>query len=118
MTFSDRLKELRKKKGISQAELANLIEVHFTQVSRYERGDTKPNAEAMTRLAKALDTTVDFLMNGSTDDVAQEAGLDKEMISRFKAVQEFNSDDKKTVLSLLDAFIAKTKIQTLINPAH
>jgi len=113
--FADRLKELRKRKGISQGELAELIEVHFTQVSRYERGETKPNAEAMTRLAKALDTTVDFLMNGTADDVAKDAGLEKELISRFKEVQDLETEDKKTVLSLMDAYIAKTKIQTLLH---
>jgi len=116
MTFAERLKELRKKKSISQAELANLIEVHFTQVSRYERGETKPNAQAMTKLAKVLDTTVDYLMSGSTDDAAQDAGLDKELISRLKDVQTLDPDDKKIVLSLLDAFIAKTKIQSLLQP--
>ena len=83
--FADRLKELRKKRGISQGELAALIEVHFTQVSRYERGETKPNAEAMTKLAKALDTTVDFLMNGTADDVVKDAGLEKELISKRQA---------------------------------
>jgi transcriptional regulator with XRE-family HTH domain len=112
--FSDRLKDLRKRKGISQGELAELIEVHFTQVSRYERGETKPNAEAMTKLAKALDTTVDFLMNGTTDDVVKDAGLEKELISRFKEVQDLETEEKKTVLSLMDAYIAKTKIQTLL----
>ena len=79
MDFADRLKELRKRKGISQGDLAELIEVHFTQVSRYERGETKPNAEAMTKLAKALDTSVDYLMNGTADDVVQDAGLEKEL---------------------------------------
>jgi transcriptional regulator with XRE-family HTH domain len=112
--FSERLKDLRKKKGYSQGELAELIEVHFTQVSRYERGETKPNAEAMTKLAKVLDTTVDFLMNGTSDDVALDAGLEKELISRFKEVQNFPTDDKKTILSLMDAFIAKTKIQSIL----
>ena len=113
--FADRLKELRKKKGISQGELAALIEVHFTQVSRYERGETKPNAEAMTKLAKALDTTVDFLMNGTADDVVKDAGLEKELISRFKEVQHLETEDKRTVLSLMDAYIAKTKIQALLH---
>jgi transcriptional regulator with XRE-family HTH domain len=112
--FADRLKELRKKKGISQGELSELIEVHFTQVSRYERGETKPNAEAMTKLAKALDTTVDYLMNGTADDAVQDAGLEKELISRFKEVQSLETEDKKTVLSLMDAYIAKTKIQSLL----
>jgi transcriptional regulator with XRE-family HTH domain len=111
MSFAERLKELRKKKGVSQGELADLIEVHFTQVSRYERGETKPNAEAMSKLAKALDTTVDYLMSGTTDNLVQEAGLEKELISRFKQVQDLPAEEKRTVLSLLDAFIAKTKIQ-------
>uniref|UniRef100_UPI004047BFD9 helix-turn-helix domain-containing protein n=1 Tax=Flavobacterium sp. TaxID=239 RepID=UPI004047BFD9 len=112
--FSERLKELRKRKGISQGELAELIDVHFTQVSRYERGETKPNAEAMTKMAKVLDTTVDFLMNGTSDDIVQEAGLEKELIRRFKEVQNLPSEEKKTILSLMDAFIAKTKIQSIL----
>ncbi len=111
--LADSLKGLRKRKGVSQGELAELIEVHFTQVSRYERGETKPNAEAMTKLAKALDTAVDFLMNGTADDVVKDAGLKKEPISRFKEVQELETDEKKNVISLMDAYIAKTKIQTI-----
>ncbi|MDD4602514.1 MAG: helix-turn-helix transcriptional regulator [Bacteroidales bacterium] len=92
MDFTVRLKELRKRKGTSQGNLTKLIKVHFTQESHYERGETKPNAEAMSKLAKALDTTVDYLMNGAADDV-----------------------EKKTVLSLMDAYIAKTKVQTLLH---
>ncbi len=88
--------------------------MHFTQVSKYERGETKPNAEAMARLAKVLDTTVDFLMSGTADDIVQEAGLDKELISRFQQVQELPAEDKKTVLSFLDTFIAKEKIQAFL----
>lgn len=87
--------------------------VHFAQVSRYEHGETKPNAEAMTKLAQVLETSTDFLMNCTTDETAVSAGLDKEMISRFKQVQELNADDKKTVLYFLDAFIAKGKIQNI-----
>ncbi len=112
-TFADRLKDLRKKKGLSQNQLAELINVHFAQVSRYERGETKPNAEAMTKLAGALDTTVDYLMNGTSDDIVASAGLDKEIIARLKQIQDFGFEDKKTALYLLDALIAKQKIQSL-----
>lgn len=112
--LSGRLKALRKKRGISQADLAEKTSVHFTQISRYERGESKPNAEAITKLAKALDTTVDYLMNGTSDDAATNAGLEKEIISRFKQVQDLPTEEKRTVLSLLDAFIAKQKIQDLL----
>ena len=41
-------------------------------------------------------------------------GLEKELMSRFQQLQTLNTEDKKTVLSLMDAFIAKTKIQNLL----
>jgi len=53
-------------------------------------------------------------MNRTTNDTAISMGLDKEMIARFKQVQELNSDDKKTVIFFLDAFIAKGKIQRIL----
>ncbi|MCB9310021.1 MAG: helix-turn-helix transcriptional regulator [Lewinellaceae bacterium] len=112
MEFADRLKYLRKRKGISQGEPVELIEVRFTQGSRTEREKTMPNAEAMTRLAKALDTKVDFLMNSTDNDVEKDAGLEKELISRFREVQDLKTEDKKTILSFMDAYIAKTKIQS------
>ena len=62
----------------------------------------------------ALDTTVDFLVNGTTGDLAENAELEKEIISRFKLVQGLPSEEKRTVLSLLDAFIAKGQIRELL----
>lgn len=114
MKFHQRLKELRKKKGLSQNELGDITSIHFTQISRYERGDTTPNAEVLTKLAKALDTTVDYLMNGTTTDVVAQAGLDKELISRFQSLQSMNKEDRKTVLALIDAFIAKNRIEQIL----
>jgi len=113
-TFADRLKQLRKKKGLSQADVAKLIDVHYAQVSRYERGETKPNTQAATKLALALEVTVDYLMNGTEDDIMQQAGLDREIIARFKQLQDLSTEEKKTVLSLLDAYIAKKKIQEIL----
>ena len=114
MKFHQRLKELRKKKGLSQNELGDITAIHFTQISRYERGDTKPNSDVLTKLAKALDTTVDFLMNGTTTDIVAQAGLDKELISRFQSLQNMNKEDRKTILSLIDAFIAKNRIEQIL----
>lgn len=62
---------------------------------RYERGETEPNSEAITELAHALDTTVDFLMSGASDDVVQNLGLDKEITSRFKQNQNLRQENKK-----------------------
>jgi hypothetical protein len=68
----------------------------------------------MTKLVIALDTSIDYLMNSTAEDVIQDAGLKKELISRFKEVQGLDAEDKKIVFSLMNAYISKTKISTLL----
>lgn len=36
-------------------------------------------------------------MNGTADDVVKDAGLEKELISRFKEMPDFGKDEGKTV---------------------
>jgi transcriptional regulator with XRE-family HTH domain len=111
MDFKDRLKEARAKKGASQSELAKIIGVHVTNISRYERGENKPTSDVLSKLADALDVSTDFLMSGSTDDVATEAISDKELLSQFKKVALLPNEKKKLIKEFLDAFIFKNDIQ-------
>ena len=52
--FAERLRELRKQKGLSQTELGERVGVHYTHVGRYERGVSRPAADTLKRLADAL----------------------------------------------------------------
>ena len=61
------------------------------------------------------DTTVDYHISGTTSDIVEAAGLDKELISRLREVQNLPHEEKRTVLSLLDAFVAKSKIQQIFS---
>ena len=111
MEFKDRLKEERSKKQFSQNELAGIIEVHVTNISRYERGENKPTTEVLKKLADALDVTTDFLMYGSTNDLADGAISDKELLSLFKRVNSLSSDKKKMVKEFLGAFVLQTELK-------
>lgn len=57
MTFAERLRELRKTQGLTQAELAALAGIHEPAVYEYEKGRL-PSFPTIVRLAKALDTCV------------------------------------------------------------
>jgi transcriptional regulator with XRE-family HTH domain len=111
MEFKDRLKQARTSKKLSQNELAKMVEVHVTNISRYERGENRPTTEVLSRLANALDTTTDYLMNGSTDEAADVNISDKELLSLFKRVSTLSSDRKKVVKEFLEAFVFKADIQ-------
>ncbi len=59
-----RLRELRLKLGLSQADLEKLTGIDANDFSRYERGIVVPSVEAAQKIAKALGVTVDELLNG------------------------------------------------------
>jgi transcriptional regulator with XRE-family HTH domain len=55
MNFGERLRELRKQQHISQRDLANLVGVDFTYVSKIETGDNAPpSAATIHRMAQVL----------------------------------------------------------------
>lgn len=83
-----------------------------TGISRYERGENKPTTEVLSKLANALDTTTDYLMSGSSDELANENISDKELLSLFKRVNNLSAEKKETVKELLEAFVFKADIQS------
>lgn len=50
--------------GLSQEDLMRLSDVHRTQISKYERGETEPQAEVLARLSRALGVSTDEFFVG------------------------------------------------------
>ena len=111
MEFKDRLKQARAKKGLSQGDLAKTIDVHVTNISRYERGENKPTSQVLSNLAGALDTTVDFLMSGSLHDQADREINDKELLSQFKRAEHLPQEKKRLVKEFLESFLLTNELQ-------
>jgi DNA-binding XRE family transcriptional regulator len=62
MEFSDKLKELRTKKGLSQEELAQKLFITRETVSRYESGTRSPDLATLKRIAVFFDVSLDELL--------------------------------------------------------
>ena len=60
--IAQRLKQLRKSKGISQRELAEILGVRKTSVSLYETDKTDPSDPIKITLAKYFDVSLDYLI--------------------------------------------------------
>jgi transcriptional regulator with XRE-family HTH domain len=102
MAFPDQLARLRKDKGLTQKELADKVELHQSQIHRYESGNSQPTLEALRRLALALGVSTDELVFE-----ADERGPDDELRLQFEAVSRFGPDEKKTAKEVLDGLILK-----------
>lgn len=68
MTTGEKLAALRKQKGITQEQLAELLQVSRQSVSRWEMDAAFPETEKLIRLARLLECSIDFLLNDSQED--------------------------------------------------
>ena len=57
-----RLKELRKKKGISQLRLATELNTTQNTISRYETGEREPGIDELIKIADYFNVSVDYLI--------------------------------------------------------
>ena len=64
MEFNEKLQELRKKKGLTQEELAARLYVSRTAVSKWESGRGYPSLDSLREIAKFFHVTVDELLSG------------------------------------------------------
>ena len=60
--FAERLLELRKEKGISQATLAKNLQVSFAVICYWETDKSEPTAPNLVKLADYFGVTVDYLL--------------------------------------------------------
>jgi transcriptional regulator with XRE-family HTH domain len=87
--------------------------VHYSQIGRYEEKGAQPSADILAKLANALEVTSDYLMNGTSDDLANSSLTDKELLNQFKMIEKMTEEKKSVVKIFLDAFITKDKIKQL-----
>ena len=64
MEFNEKLQELRKHKGLTQEELAELLFVSRTAVSKWESGRGYPNIDSLKAIARFFGVTIDELLSG------------------------------------------------------
>jgi len=113
MGVGERIKELRTLKKLTQSDLAKEVGLTYIQVGRYETQKSNPSSDVLQKLANALDTTTDYLMNGSQDEVVSAQLTDKELLKQFRAVEQLDAEDKHLVKTFIDAFLTKRQVQKL-----
>ena len=64
MKIAEEISRLRSAAGISQEELANLLEVSRQSVSKWETGASIPDVEKLIKLAQLFGVTLDELVTG------------------------------------------------------
>ena len=96
MRFSDKINALRKRKGWSQEELANQLDVSRQAIYKWEAGLTTPELEKIKKLTEIFDTTFEELLNDEKElvldkkEVEPEPQLEVELTPKAKDTREEN----------------------------
>ncbi len=86
-------------------------EIHYSQIGRYERNEASPSADVLKKMANALDVSTNYLMTGTTDDLAAENIQDKSLINQFNRITELSEENKTVVSKLIDAFLFQQEMK-------
>ena len=68
MTTGEKLAALRKRKGITQERLSEILKVSRQSVSRWEMDAAFPETDKLIKLSKLLECSIDFLLNDALEE--------------------------------------------------
>jgi len=105
------LKILRKKRGLTQEEVADKIGATKITISRYESNQRKIGGENLVKLAKLFNVTPEYILSGKEESITiSQDKLTKANMAFFKS-DNISDEDKKEMLDLLNEFYFKQKLE-------
>ena len=60
--LSERLNALRKQRGFTAQQMADMLQTGIRNYRKYESGDAKPTLEGLVQIADILDVSTDYLL--------------------------------------------------------
>lgn len=67
MEFAERLKTLRKQVKLTQAQIAEKLNISQQAYASWERAAKKPTQENLVKIAQILDVSIDYLVGNSEE---------------------------------------------------
>lgn len=106
--FGPRLAELRRSRGLTQAELGVKVGLSSRMIAHYERDDAQPPGPILPDLAKALGVTTDELLGAQPlrDTIAPKTAR---LRKRLHRVEDLPPADQKAVLKFVDALVESSR---------
>lgn len=104
--IGERLKELRRRRGVTQVELAEKLGLSQALVSAYERGALRLHGVLLAALAATLKSSPNEILG--FERIKDDGVLsDRRFLRRLQRVGKLSKNDKLALLKTIDAFLLK-----------
>lgn len=105
--FAERLIQIRKARGLSQYDLADLSGVSQRMIAHYETIIRNPSSSVLLRLAKVLKVSPDELMGIKVLKIKEE--VSRTTIKKAKMLEELPPEAQKSVMQMIDTLHTATR---------
>lgn len=112
MEIGNRIKERQKELKMKQKDILEKTNIAHSSMSTYVTGAGVPNTEAIFKIAKALDTTVEWLLTGEMSNNSTLTEDERELLMLFNQLPQ---REQIKVIGILEEKVKDYKIPIQIN---
>ena len=113
MALGDNIRKARKVRGLSQRALAEKIDSDTSYINRIETGKLNPSITALTKIADALEQTLDQLVKNSEGEPEVHI-RNKSLAERMRLVDSLEEDDRNALIHMIDTMLTKQRMKELV----
>ena len=111
MSLANNIKKLREDKGLRQKEVANALDIGYSNYNKIENGNREVSVKELQRLAEFYNITLDQVINldgGLPKEVVIE---DKQAKEQLRLISELDTDDRMIIFKMIDKMLTSKKFK-------
>jgi transcriptional regulator with XRE-family HTH domain len=103
--IGERLREIRRRRGFTQGDLAEKLDLNQPLISQYERGGIRLHGALVAAFAKVLRVSADELL-GLKDGRENGLATDRRLLRRLQKMEDLSRRDKQALIRTIDGFLS------------
>lgn len=115
MSIGDNIKRLREEKGMTQQQIADLVNMHRSNYSKVEGGQRELFIKALNKIARYFGVSLDQLVNGDGSLPEEVVLEDTNTLEQVRLIQELNEEERTMVFKMIETFLTKKKFKDFFN---
>jgi len=116
MTFGEKVRQLRKRKKLTQGQLASKIGTHESHIGRYEKDQSSPTAPTLIKIAEFFNVSTDYLLfNNKQNSVTSTEIADIELFEQFQQVDKMEEKKRELIKKFIEMAINEDKIKKMVS---
>jgi len=113
LNFGQNLRRIRKKKGYTLAQLAEISGISKRMIGHYETQVKRPSIDKIKTLADALDLSLDELMgvNDTSRNKKKEDLASYKIMKKVRVIEQLSTREQKAIFQYINTIVEKKKLK-------